>query len=69
MISDRVPSQCNGIVADGYNTSDGHFVARMNFTANHRYNDRTVQCHINHGTRQPPTLIGNTTVKTTPGKD
>lgn len=63
----EVHGQCKGIVADGYRARDGHFVSRMNFTANHWYNGRTVECRINYGPRQQPTIVGNTTIKTTPG--
>lgn len=69
VLSDRVTGQCKGVVAYGYSAPDGHFVSRMNFTANRWHNGRTVQCRIDHGDRRPQTLIGNITVKTVPGKD
>lgn len=61
--------QCKGVEARGYSAPDGHFVSRMNFTASRLHNGRTVECYIDHGPspKQQQTLIGNTTIKTTPG--
>jgi hypothetical protein len=66
-----VTGQCKGIVAYGYSTpaTEGHFVSRMNFTAKHWYNGRTVQCLIDRGPGRTQKLIGNVTINTSPGKE
>ena len=65
--NDVRPGQCKGIVAYGYNTQDGRFVSKVNFTAESRYNGRTLLCRIDNGPGHSQTLVENITVNITQG--